>query len=51
MIFKLFKDAEDEFYKKHDCLSDDSDKEEARVMEWLESNGHVVEEDNPDTAL
>lgn len=51
MIFKTFKEAEDEFYKHHDCLSDDSDKEETRVMEWLESNSYVVEEDNSDFAL
>lgn len=51
MIFSTFKEAEDKYYENHDCQSDDRDVEEGRIMRWLESNSHVVEEDNPDTAL
>lgn len=47
-VFLTFKEAEAEFYKTHDVLSDDSDKEEARVIDWLTSNGYDVAEDNPD---
>lgn len=46
--FATWRDAEDAFYESHDCLSDDSDKEQARVERWVESEGHVVLEDNPD---
>lgn len=44
MVFKTWKDAENEFYKTNDCLSDDSDKEQDRIMVWLEEFGHEVGE-------
>jgi hypothetical protein len=44
MKFKTWEDAEIEFYKLEDCLSDDPDKEQARVERWIEDNNHVIEE-------
>jgi hypothetical protein len=32
-------DATELFYKTHDCLSDDSDKEDDRVVEWANREG------------
>ncbi len=48
MIFDSWDEAEAKFYTTHDCLSDDAEREQARVERWVESNGHVVLEDNPD---
>lgn len=48
MTFDTWSDAEDAYYAHHQCDSDDADKEQARVERWVESEGHVVLEDNPD---
>lgn len=45
MKFKTYDEAEEKFYETNDCVSDDSDKEQARVERWLEDNSHEVEED------
>lgn len=44
MNFKSWKDAEAEFYKSHVALTDDSDSEETRIMNWIEDNEHEVDE-------
>ena len=31
-----YEEAEDLYYKNHDCLSDDSDLEQARIERWCE---------------
>ena len=47
-VFSSWEDAETEFYKTHDCMSDDSDKEEARVERWIDEMGYeVIEEEKP----
>jgi hypothetical protein len=30
--------ADELFYKSHDCISDDPDKEHARIDRWVEDN-------------
>lgn len=37
-----FKEASAKFYEKFDCLSDDADKEEARIERWIEANGIII---------
>lgn len=32
-------DATELFYKTHDCISDDADKEEDRIVEWANREG------------
>lgn len=44
MIFKSWEEAEKLFDDEMGCISDDVDKEEARLMRWMESSGHEVEE-------
>lgn len=44
-IFKSWEEAEEAFYKVNDCISDDSDKEGARVERWVEDCGHKVHEE------
>lgn len=44
MTFKTHEEAEKYFYEHFDCLSDDVDKEEARIMNWIESNNITIEE-------
>jgi hypothetical protein len=44
MIFNSWEEAEEKFYKTNDCLSDDSDKEGARIEAWVEGCGHHVTE-------
>lgn len=41
-VFKTLKEAEEYFYKSFDCMSDDPDKENARIDEWIESNEITV---------
>lgn len=40
--FSTFEEAQDAFYETHDALSDDSDREEVRVMDWAEDEGHEI---------
>ncbi len=35
-------EAESKFYETHDCLSDDVDKEEERIMRWAKRKGIVI---------
>lgn len=35
-------DLEKKFYETHDCLSDDSDKEDARIDRWAEEMEYEV---------
>ncbi len=45
LTFSSFEEAEEYFYKHiGQCDSDDSDKEEAKIMEWIEGNDIIVEE-------
>lgn len=42
MIFENEEEMDEEFYKTHDCLSDDTDKEVERIVRWAEDNGHEL---------
>lgn len=44
IIFSNFQEAKDAYYETHDIMSDDVDDEEAKIMRWLEENGHEVDE-------
>jgi len=44
-IFKTWKEAQEEYYKHYDCLSDDSDKENHRIEVWMELFGHELREE------
>ena len=37
------KEAEELFYKTHDCLSDDVDKEEQRIINWANENNITID--------
>jgi len=47
MKFYSWADAEKIFEGEMGVLSDDSDREEARFMRWMEDEGHHVVEDDP----
>lgn len=40
--FNSLEEAETEFYKTHDPLSDDPDEENARVDRWVEDSGITI---------
>lgn len=44
MIFNSWEQAQDYYYKHHQCDSDDADKEEARIIKWAEEEGHTINE-------
>lgn len=35
-------EADELFYKSHDCISDDVDKEQARIDSWIEDNNIII---------
>lgn len=44
LVFNTMEEAEDFFFKKHDCTSDDADEQQARVDAWIQGNGVVISE-------
>lgn len=47
IIFHSWEDALEEYYKYNTAESDDSDKEEGRIMVWIEDNNHkIIEEEH-----
>ena len=48
MTFDTWEQAQDAYYAHHQCDSDDVEKEEARIIRWIEEEGHTILEDNPD---
>ena len=40
--FKSVEEMEAEYYKTHDCLSDDSDEENARIERWVDDNNYTL---------
>jgi len=43
-IFETWTEATTAYYKTHDCMSDDSDKENTKVERWIEDMGYIVNE-------
>ena len=35
-------EADELFYKENDCLSDDPDKENSRIDQWIEDNDILI---------
>ena len=40
--FHSVKEMEDTYYKTHDCISDDSDAETARIERWMNDNNYTL---------
>lgn len=45
MIFNTFEDAKEAYYLTHQCESDNGDKEENDIQNWIVGEQHVVLED------
>lgn len=46
IIFKTFQEAQEAYYKTHDCISDDWEKEENAILRWIETNGYSISDEN-----
>jgi len=45
MVFDNWEQAQDYYYKHHQCDSDDVEKEQALIERWIESEGHTITND------
>lgn len=41
-LFDSWEQASEEYYKSHDCMSDDVDKEDAAIERWIEGIGYEL---------